>query len=108
MNVHCLSTHFEGGTEKGSLNWHNMKDLDDIWGIVCPTAQRLWLGQSCVIELPRCPEKWVGRALNCRRLIALSCGVIKRKDGVFTVRVRNEEKRPMSIKEGSLLGYLQK
>lgn len=109
MNVHCLNSQFEEiadanieGDPKG------MKELGAKWQIMCPKEYHLLPGDSCYIELLRCPKEWTGRQVESKKSVSLACGKIELHKGGYRMQVENKEERLVKLRIGFTLRYMQK
>lgn len=77
-------------------------------GLRCPKECRLLPRETYNLVLEGCPGTWRGKEVQNRTSVNIQCGKIEQGRLYLQVVLKNREKKPISLREGSIVGYLQK
>lgn len=78
------------------------------WGLRCAEECNLLIEDFCIIGLQGCAKQWIRERVKGRYLVALECGKIEQWNGHLQVVIKNGEQSTLVLREGLVLGYLQK
>lgn len=110
MNVHYLSSHLEKPNVmlKEADEVKNVMDVAGRLGLLSAEECRLWSEETRMVSLKAGSNEWIRKQIEMRRSIALNCGLVEQWNERHKIVIRNEEDKPVYLRVGFVVGYLQK